>query len=395
LDEVSFVINTNDWKYVGNTCYFTVFFSNLNYLFPDISLKDEFSFSEADMTKLQLTLPEYPDFLPFLKNQISLSSRNYNQNKVSLQYSFWSQSEEDLSLTSSIPLANAHLTQNKQKLSQLKYLRHQLFNEIYQSIDGSRLSFKDRHYNYKSLTNLYDNHSVTGDLLSSFGVENLNRSNLRLQPHHGGNFIPATVLANNYVDDMTLSYSEIEIFEFDQFLYEIGAVDGQIFYDLGCGVGKALIGAMLSGVRFLKLIGIELLPSLATCCNDIIKNLLLEYETTQNTLQNASLIAASTDSITSPAKKVVDFTLENSFARTKFSSDTNDSEESDFDLLRGNNSTDSQDLQETNSDAKDRSYQKDSDIMSQSSLSYRVNAIPKLKEKLRKAQVSIPIFEIR
>ena len=47
-------------------------------------------------------------------------------------------------------------------------------------------------------------------------------------------------------------------------------MDGTIFYDLGSGAGKGLIAAALSGITFLKCIGIELLPGLCEISKGVI-----------------------------------------------------------------------------------------------------------------------------
>ena len=50
--------------------------------------------------------------------------------------------------------------------------------------------------------------------------------------------------------------------------------DRQIFYDLGSGCGKAVVAAALSSrVRFLKCVGIELLPSLCFCASAVVSAL--------------------------------------------------------------------------------------------------------------------------
>lgn len=75
------------------------------------------------------------------------------------------------------------------------------------------------------------------------------------------------------LDEMSLTYYEVEYLPFQTLLYDIGAVDGQIFYDLGCGVGKALVAASLSGIRFMKCIGVEILPSLSSTAQAIVNTL--------------------------------------------------------------------------------------------------------------------------
>ena len=69
-----------------------------------------------------------------------------------------------------------------------------------------------------------------------------------------------------------LTYGEIEYLPFVQILKDGGAMDGTIFYDLGSGAGKALVAAALSGITFLKCIGIELLPGLCEVSKDVIIN---------------------------------------------------------------------------------------------------------------------------
>jgi response regulator RpfG family c-di-GMP phosphodiesterase len=75
------------------------------------------------------------------------------------------------------------------------------------------------------------------------------------------------------LDEMSLTYYEVEYLPFQTLLHDIGAVDGQIFYDLGCGIGKALVAASLSGIRFMKCIGVEILPSLSSTAQSIVNTL--------------------------------------------------------------------------------------------------------------------------
>ena len=51
------------------------------------------------------------------------------------------------------------------------------------------------------------------------------------------------------------------------------AVDGSVFYDVGSGAGKALVTAALSGINFLKCVGIELLPGLCEASKGVIDSL--------------------------------------------------------------------------------------------------------------------------
>lgn len=53
-------------------------------------------------------------------------------------------------------------------------------------------------------------------------------------------------------------------------IVDSGARDGHTFYDLGSGTGRAVISASLSGISFLKCIGIEILPALCDCSRGIV-----------------------------------------------------------------------------------------------------------------------------
>ena len=44
-----------------------------------------------------------------------------------------------------------------------------------------------------------------------------------------------------------------------------GAKSGEVFYDLGCGSGKPVVAAALSGTALARCVGVEILPSLAEC----------------------------------------------------------------------------------------------------------------------------------
>jgi SAM-dependent methyltransferase len=96
---------------------------------------------------------------------------------------------------------------------------------VYETVDAQLLSFADRKY---------DANSAAGSPL------------LRAQ------------------DDHNVSYFETDYPAMVQLLHAAGAAHGQVFYDLGCGSGKALLSAALSGIRFVKCVGVEVLPSLAS-----------------------------------------------------------------------------------------------------------------------------------
>jgi hypothetical protein len=61
---------------------------------------------------------------------------------------------------------------------------------------------------------------------------------------------------------------------FQELLKDIGAKDGEIFYDLDCGVGKSVITASLSDIRFIRCVGIEPVHGLYECA----KNTILEVK---------------------------------------------------------------------------------------------------------------------
>jgi hypothetical protein len=64
------------------------------------------------------------------------------------------------------------------------------------------------------------------------------------------------------MDDPSFAFSSVNCASFQKILVDAGAADGQVFYDLGCGAGHSLVAALLTGIRFMRVIGIELLPSL-------------------------------------------------------------------------------------------------------------------------------------
>ena len=59
-----------------------------------------------------------------------------------------------------------------------------------------------------------------------------------------------------------LTYGQTDYLSFQDLLTKAGGTDGQVYYDLGAGVGTSLIGAAFSDIQFLRCVGIELLPGL-------------------------------------------------------------------------------------------------------------------------------------
>jgi len=83
-------------------------------------------------------------------------------------------------------------------------------------------------------------------------------------------------------DDPSLTHGEITFVSFSRLLSSLGLSDGLVFYDLGSGVGKAVIAAALSGICFIKCVGIELLPGLSVAASDVCQSVrhLLQAEQT-------------------------------------------------------------------------------------------------------------------
>jgi hypothetical protein len=275
---------------------------NLHSLFP-VSMDD------SVLRNLPDDLTSFVKYATSKQQLQSTSQREEEQeqstNKMNAQIIIWTQSEEDLLLSSfsnkSKDVTSSHLT----------FQRFKLFHEIFTNIDGNRLSFKDRNgINYKSL---YQTTTVSSTILSPSHHHHTS-STLMLHPGSSsatasisssllpfpsssinGHLAPSSssavnyLLSNNFIDDSTLSYNEIEFSDFDLLLTAVGCHDGQIFYDLGCGIGKVLVASILSGIRFLKVIGIEILPLLAKCSKEILNNLQLENETQSNTIHNSAV----------------------------------------------------------------------------------------------------------
>eukprot|EP00607_Mallomonas_marina_P005451 CAMPEP_0182426556 /NCGR_PEP_ID=MMETSP1167-20130531/13041_1 /TAXON_ID=2988 /ORGANISM="Mallomonas Sp, Strain CCMP3275" /LENGTH=817 /DNA_ID=CAMNT_0024608059 /DNA_START=38 /DNA_END=2488 /DNA_ORIENTATION=+ len=71
-------------------------------------------------------------------------------------------------------------------------------------------------------------------------------------------------------EDQSLTYGEVEYLSFIDILKRTGACHGDVFYDLGCGAGKAVISAALSGIQFMRCVGLEILPGLCDCARSAI-----------------------------------------------------------------------------------------------------------------------------
>jgi hypothetical protein len=109
-------------------------------------------------------------------------------------------------------------------LTKTQQLAQEVVSYVYEAVDAQLLSFADRKY---------DANNAAGS------------PQLRAQ------------------DDHNVTYCETDYPAMVQLLHAAGAAHGQVFYDLGCGCGKALLSAALSGIRFVKCVGVAVLPSLA------------------------------------------------------------------------------------------------------------------------------------
>lgn len=69
-------------------------------------------------------------------------------------------------------------------------------------------------------------------------------------------------------EDQALTYGEVEFLSFIEILRVAGASHGDVFYDLGCGAGKAVVASALSGIQFLRCVGLELLPGLCVLAKE-------------------------------------------------------------------------------------------------------------------------------
>lgn len=73
------------------------------------------------------------------------------------------------------------------------------------------------------------------------------------------------------VDEPSLAYGELSsCTSLQDLLRGAGAADGMVFVDLGCGTGRAMVAAALSGVAFLRVCGYEVLPLLADAAEEVL-----------------------------------------------------------------------------------------------------------------------------
>jgi trans-aconitate methyltransferase len=127
-------------------------------------------------------------------------------------------------------------TETPSALNRTQQICSEVISCIYEKVDGHQLSLVDRKY------------------------ETAQSPHLRAQ------------------DDHNVTYFETEYASMVQLLHSAGAANGQVFYDLGCGTGKALLSAALSGIRFIKCVGVEVLPTLANAAQERVNALVRNHQ---------------------------------------------------------------------------------------------------------------------
>jgi len=83
------------------------------------------------------------------------------------------------------------------------------------------------------------------------------------------------------LSDPALVYGEMTLPAMEQLLAHLALAPGKVFYDLGSGIGKAVIAAALLG-NFSKLVGEELIEELVTAAETARRRLVIELEKNLN-----------------------------------------------------------------------------------------------------------------
>ena len=77
-----------------------------------------------------------------------------------------------------------------------------------------------------------------------------------------GSSISQNAREDGGIDGAEFTYGEIEFLHFLPLLKLAAPGSGGVFWDLGCGIGKPLIAAAISGMQFREIYGVELLEGL-------------------------------------------------------------------------------------------------------------------------------------
>ncbi len=309
-----------------------------------------------------------------------------------------------------------------------------LYQKIFRTIDGYRLTYRDREgvdfttYPFEPFCPAY--YAKAGASGGAMVLTNFDFSrSTTVLGNHGENQTPQHKLVGSSfastsirddektvgkednpieIDDCSLTYSEVEFTSFVSFLHALPAVDGEIFYDLGCGVGKALVASALSGICFLKVVGLEILPSLSTCCADVLQSLqssAMEMNSSKiHEYMRSPVKGEGQQDIFTPKSSAVkrQSSQKQSYQVSNptrlFSSPTGGGpavhEDSLIAWLTNRNQLDGNGTGVLSGAVDDDSASMNS-YLTQSTCSYLVTAIPDLRDRLKKAKVKLPIMEVR
>ena len=147
---------------------------------------------------------------------------------------------------------DVYLQRDSNGLSPTMSSRLQLFSDIFSPFDGSMISHRDR-------SSLYTTSST------------FRGSSKSPSPSPAANRVTSTPLSA--YDDHCYTYGEAAFLPMVQLLQAAKSLDGHVFYDLGSGLGCAVVAAALSGIHFLKCVGVEILPCLADYSAMIVQHL--------------------------------------------------------------------------------------------------------------------------
>lgn len=132
--------------------------------------------------------------------------------------------------------------------------RHQLFHTLFARVDGHLLSQTDR-----------------ASYLTGKAGSGVARGGGTSAPFGAASSSSSSFPAAAPVDEVSLTYCESDFLPFVELLARCGARDGHVLYDLGCGTGRAVVAAALSGRKFMKCVGVEVLPSLARSAAETVR----------------------------------------------------------------------------------------------------------------------------
>jgi hypothetical protein len=335
MNEACFFLNTSDWKYTSNAMYFSVYVCEVT----------------AQLLLELLTTP--------VKATTNEADGDFIDRLVRAKGVCLSSSSSSAGATERIDGAVVHVWRENIDARDRLTAKANMFQQIFKDIDGVKLTFRDRNgvdfstYPFQPLYPQYHQRtSLNNNLLSQ-------------------NDTQQSILSSIDVDERSLSYNEVEFTSFVALLHSVPVMDGEIFYDLGCGVGKSLVAAALSGICLLKVIGFEVLPSLSLCCSDVLQSLMAQAEDGLH-LTTAARSAQMVGKLR-PSSGLPSAAVGQSDNLIEWLTGPPDHEHDNFD----------EDDMSINS------------FLTQSNCSYQLAAIPDLKERLKRARIKLPIMECR